>query len=152
MKPMLSPTFRKKVQMISHEELQKYLQDDYVTYLPKDGMNNIGRADIDELVEDFITYRTYAEEVDSTTTTTATIITGMEDWTDDDDDDDDDDDELEEEDGDIDLATATSEVQSIVTNSTEATPGNNHRFTWKRQHSLSSVGTSDCTSTEQQVT
>ena len=135
MKPMLSPTFRKKVQMISQDQLSKYLQGDYLTYLPNDGMNNVGKADIDELVEDFIAYRTYADELESTTTT---IITGMEDWDDDDDEDD------------IDLAN--SEVQSIVTNSTDdATPRNN-RFSWKQQqrrHSFSSIGTtSDCTSTE----
>ena len=63
MKRMMIPSFRKKVKMITHNQLDKYLQDDYLTYLPNDGMDNIGQVNVDELVEDFITYRTYVDEI-----------------------------------------------------------------------------------------
>ena len=63
MKPMLVPSFRKKVKMIPQSELNKYLQEDYLQYLPNDGMNGIGQADTNQLVEDFVSYRKYIDEI-----------------------------------------------------------------------------------------
>ena len=63
MKPMLVPSFRKKVKMIHQDELHKYLQEDYLTYLPDDGMKGIGQANTTELVEDFVSYRKYIDDV-----------------------------------------------------------------------------------------
>ena len=63
MKPMLVPSFRKKVKMIHQDELHKYLQEDYLKYLPDDGMKGIGQANTTELVEDFVSYRKYIDEV-----------------------------------------------------------------------------------------
>ena len=60
MKPMLVPSFRRKVKMIKESELPKYLQDDYVTYLPDD--MSTGKANTEELVEDFVSYRKYLDE------------------------------------------------------------------------------------------
>jgi hypothetical protein len=61
MKPMLAPAFRKKVKMIPEQDLHRYLQEGYQTYLP-DAMES-GKANTDDLVEDFVTYRKYLDEL-----------------------------------------------------------------------------------------
>jgi hypothetical protein len=69
MRPMLVPSFRRKVKICTESQLPKYLQKGYEAYLPDDF--ETGRASTKNLVEDFITYRRYVErdyneEVDGT--------------------------------------------------------------------------------------
>jgi hypothetical protein len=61
MKPMLAPAFRKRVKMITERDLHRYLQEGYQTYLP-DEMES-GQANTDDLVEDFVNYRKYLDEL-----------------------------------------------------------------------------------------
>lgn len=60
MKGMLAADFRKKVHMISEDEIPKFLEDGYEKYLP-DEMTS-GVADTTQMVQDFITYRKAIEE------------------------------------------------------------------------------------------
>jgi hypothetical protein len=59
MRPMLVPSFRRKVKICTESQLPKYLQKGYEAYLPDDF--ETGRASTKNLVEDFITYRRYVE-------------------------------------------------------------------------------------------
>eukprot|EP00339_Tiarina_fusa_P029991 CAMPEP_0117057156 /NCGR_PEP_ID=MMETSP0472-20121206/39666_1 /TAXON_ID=693140 ORGANISM="Tiarina fusus, Strain LIS" /NCGR_SAMPLE_ID=MMETSP0472 /ASSEMBLY_ACC=CAM_ASM_000603 /LENGTH=530 /DNA_ID=CAMNT_0004773903 /DNA_START=69 /DNA_END=1661 /DNA_ORIENTATION=+ len=60
MKPMLAPTFRRKVKVILADKLPKYLQEGFEAYLPDDMEH--GKADTDAIIEDFITFRKYFEQ------------------------------------------------------------------------------------------
>jgi hypothetical protein len=60
MKPMLGAEFRKKVAIIKDDELAQYLEEGYESYLPSDCTG--GKADAQELVEDFVAYRKKVEE------------------------------------------------------------------------------------------
>ena len=62
MKPMLIPSFRKKVKMIKEKQLYKYLQDGFEEFLPDE--MELGNADTDTMVEDFVAYRKYLDELD----------------------------------------------------------------------------------------
>lgn len=55
MKPMLASDFRKKVHVIPEADLSKYLHEGFETYLPDE--TDLGKADTDALVEDFVTFR-----------------------------------------------------------------------------------------------
>ena len=59
MKPMLSAQFRRKVRMISEKNLGKYLQEGFEEFLPNE--TAFGKADTENLVEDFVTYRKHVE-------------------------------------------------------------------------------------------
>ena len=59
MKPMLSPAFRKKVHMIPEEKLSKHLSPGFEAHLPNEF--KCGKADVPSMVQDFITFRKYAE-------------------------------------------------------------------------------------------
>lgn len=61
MKPMLAADFRKKVHMIHEEDLPNFFEEGFQAYLPSDCTKN-GKADTQELVEDFVTYRKKVEE------------------------------------------------------------------------------------------
>ena len=60
MKPMLAPSFRRKVKVILADKLPKYLEAGYEAYLPDD--MDEGQANTDVLVDDFIKYRKYYEQ------------------------------------------------------------------------------------------
>ena len=60
MKMVLRPDFRQKVKMIQESELHLYLNDNYEDYLPDD--MECGKANTDQMVQDFITYRKYIEK------------------------------------------------------------------------------------------
>jgi hypothetical protein len=62
MKPMLAPSFRRKVKICHESTISKYLQADYRRYLPDDFAT--GQASTEELVADFVTYRRYVERGD----------------------------------------------------------------------------------------
>ena len=59
MKPMLVPSFRKKVKMIHESQLPKYLQADFKSFLPDD--MECGTVDTTAIVKDFVTYRKHHE-------------------------------------------------------------------------------------------
>jgi hypothetical protein len=59
MKPMLAPSFRKKVKVIQENMLNKYLEDGIEAFLPDD--LETGEADTEALCLDFITYRKSVE-------------------------------------------------------------------------------------------
>lgn len=59
MKPMLAPSFRKKVKICQEHKISKYLQDDFEQYLPDDMQS--GRVDTNTIVTDFIAYRRFVE-------------------------------------------------------------------------------------------
>ena len=59
LKPMLSTTFRRKVHMIPVSELKDFLVSGYEKYLPEELAS--GRVQVDDLVQDFIRYRSYVE-------------------------------------------------------------------------------------------
>jgi hypothetical protein len=59
MRPMLSPQFRRKVHMIPEKKLHKYLQEGFEEFLPDD--TSLGKANTDQLVQDFVTYRKHVE-------------------------------------------------------------------------------------------
>eukprot|EP00529_Nitzschia_sp_RCC80_P024419 CAMPEP_0113486990 /NCGR_PEP_ID=MMETSP0014_2-20120614/25281_1 /TAXON_ID=2857 /ORGANISM="Nitzschia sp." /LENGTH=453 /DNA_ID=CAMNT_0000380679 /DNA_START=38 /DNA_END=1396 /DNA_ORIENTATION=- /assembly_acc=CAM_ASM_000159 len=59
MKPMLAPSFRRKVKICNESLLSRYLQRGYQKFLPDDF--ETGRASTKRLVNDFITYRRYVE-------------------------------------------------------------------------------------------
>ncbi|KAL3911143.1 MAG: hypothetical protein SGILL_007399 [Bacillariaceae sp.] len=63
MKPMLLPSFRRKVKIVKEDAIGKYLQADYLDFLPDD--MSTGSVPTDELVSDFITYRRYVERADA---------------------------------------------------------------------------------------
>jgi hypothetical protein len=60
MKPMLEPSFRKKVKVIQEKMLNKYLEDGIEAFLPDDF--ETGEADTEALCLDFITYRKFVEK------------------------------------------------------------------------------------------
>lgn len=60
MKPMLVPSFRKRVKICPEKKISKYLEDGYEHFLPDDMAS--GRANTDAMVQDFIVYRQYAEK------------------------------------------------------------------------------------------
>ena len=60
MKPMLAPSFRKKVKVIKESMLDVYLREGYQTFLPDD--LSTGRANTFQLAQDFVTYRKYMEQ------------------------------------------------------------------------------------------
>mmetsp|Transcript_43288 Transcript_43288/g.104867 ORF Transcript_43288/g.104867 Transcript_43288/m.104867 type:complete len:483 (+) Transcript_43288:259-1707(+) len=59
MRPMLAPSFRRKVKICNESLLSRYLQKGYQKFLPDDF--ETGRASTKRLVDDFITYRRYVE-------------------------------------------------------------------------------------------
>ena len=59
MKPMLAPSFRKKVKVIKERMLHKYLKEGFENYLPDD--LSCGRENTEALVRDFIAWRKCAE-------------------------------------------------------------------------------------------
>ena len=60
MKPMLVPSFRKKVHMIPEDKLKDFLEPGCESYLPNEF--ECGTASVATLVEDFISFRKYVEE------------------------------------------------------------------------------------------
>lgn len=60
MKPMLAPSFRKRVKICPESKIAKYLAADYRIHLPDDMTSGI--ANTDEMVHDFLTYRTAVEK------------------------------------------------------------------------------------------
>eukprot|EP00797_Seminavis_robusta_P027170 Sro505_g156210.3 (179) ;mRNA; r:48009-48545 len=62
MRPMLAPSFRKRVKMIPESKVSKYLMDvpDLSNYLPDD--MKTGKANTCAMVQDFISYRQYVEQ------------------------------------------------------------------------------------------
>ncbi len=61
MKPMLAPDFRMKVHVIPESELPKFMEQGYESYLPSEMAG--GKADVAELVQDFVTYRKRVEAI-----------------------------------------------------------------------------------------
>ena len=59
MRPMLAPDFRKKVHVIPESKIAEHLEHGFETYLPDE--TELGKADTDALVEDFVTYRKAVE-------------------------------------------------------------------------------------------
>jgi hypothetical protein len=59
MKPMLAPSFRRKVKVILADKLPKYLEQGFEEYLPDE--MEYGKADTDAIVQDFVTFRKYYE-------------------------------------------------------------------------------------------
>jgi hypothetical protein len=59
MRPMLAPSFRKKVKVVLRDKLPKYLAPGFEEFLP-DEMEG-GQANTEDIVQDFITYRKYYE-------------------------------------------------------------------------------------------
>lgn len=59
MKPMLAPSFRKRVKICNEIKISKYLAPDFESYLPDDMES--GQAKMDDIVQDFICFRRYAE-------------------------------------------------------------------------------------------
>ncbi len=59
MKPMLAPSFRKRVKICNESKIAKYLAPDFAAYLPDD--MSTGRVPTDAIVSDFISYRQYVE-------------------------------------------------------------------------------------------
>ena len=60
MKLVLASDFRQKVKMIPESDLHLYLNDNYEQYLPDD--MECGKANTQDMVQDFITYRKYIEK------------------------------------------------------------------------------------------
>jgi CRAL/TRIO domain len=60
MKPMLAPSFRKRVKICPEFQMAKYLAPGYQTFLPND--MKTGQANTDAMVVDFIAYRQYVEQ------------------------------------------------------------------------------------------
>jgi CRAL/TRIO domain len=69
MKPMLAPSFRRKVKICNESQLEMYLQCGYEKHLPDDFES--GKASTQRLVDDFITYRRYVERDYNDEATTA---------------------------------------------------------------------------------
>ena len=59
MKPMLLPSFRRKVKICPESKISKYLQPGFEKYLPDDMQT--GTANTEELVNDFIAFREHVE-------------------------------------------------------------------------------------------
>ena len=59
MKPMLVPSFRKKVKMIHESLLPKYLQEGFESFLPDDMES--GTVDTEAIVKDFVAFRKHTE-------------------------------------------------------------------------------------------
>jgi hypothetical protein len=62
MKPMLARSFRQKVKMIPEKDLDKYLEKGYQAHLPDD--MECGQSSAEEMVEDFVAYRKYLNELE----------------------------------------------------------------------------------------
>jgi hypothetical protein len=60
MRPMLAPSFRKKVKVIKEAMLPKYLMEGYENFLPDDLAT--GSVNTASLAEDFVTYRMSVEK------------------------------------------------------------------------------------------
>lgn len=60
MRPMLAPSFRKKVKVIKEPMLPKYLMEGYEEFLPDDFAT--GQLHTQSLVQDFVTYRKHVEK------------------------------------------------------------------------------------------
>lgn len=60
MKPMLAPSFRKRVKICPESKISKYLAKDYLKHLPND--MKTGKANTDQMVVDYIAYRQYVEQ------------------------------------------------------------------------------------------
>ena len=60
MKPMLAPSFRKKVKVIQETMLDKYLKEGFENFLPDDVES--GLVDTEQLCLDFVAFRKYAEK------------------------------------------------------------------------------------------
>ena len=69
MKPMLIPSFRRKVKICNEKDISKYLKSDYQKYLPDDMKS--GTVPTDKLVADFIAYREHVEGFDDTKSVTS---------------------------------------------------------------------------------
>lgn len=61
MKTMLTPSFRRKVRTVRQDKLYKYLEVGFETFLP-DEIRGLGQADTHQLVQDYVSYREYADE------------------------------------------------------------------------------------------
>ncbi|CAB9516596.1 expressed unknown protein [Seminavis robusta] len=59
MRPMLAPSFRKRVKICPESKISKYLQPGFEKFLPDDMQT--GQADTDAMVRDFIAYRDHVE-------------------------------------------------------------------------------------------
>lgn len=59
MKPMLAPSFRKRVKICNEDKIAKYLQSSFEDFLPDD--MKTGRANTQQMLEDFISFRRFAE-------------------------------------------------------------------------------------------
>eukprot|EP00797_Seminavis_robusta_P006934 Sro146_g067590.1 n/a (297) ;mRNA; f:64802-65692 len=59
MRPMLAPSFRKRVKIVPESKIHKYLAPGFEQFLPDDMKS--GRANTDAMVEDFIAYRVCVE-------------------------------------------------------------------------------------------
>jgi hypothetical protein len=60
MRPMLAPSFRKKVKVIKEAMLPKYHMEGYENFLPDDfATGSVNKA---SLAEDFVTYRMSVEK------------------------------------------------------------------------------------------
>lgn len=70
MKVVLSADFRKKVKVIPESKLSQYLLDGYDEFLPNE--TELGTADTDRIVQDFVAYRTRVEKEDTTNGSTTT--------------------------------------------------------------------------------
>lgn len=60
MKPMLAPSFRKKVHMIPEKDLMKFLQPGFEKHLPDEFAQ--GRNSVEQLASDYVTFRRYVED------------------------------------------------------------------------------------------
>ncbi|CAB9502098.1 expressed unknown protein [Seminavis robusta] len=60
MKPMLAPSFQKKVKIVPESKIHKYLAPGFEQVLPNDMQS--GQANTDAMVVDFIAYRQYVEQ------------------------------------------------------------------------------------------
>lgn len=63
MKPMLAPSFRKKVKVIKEAKLEDYLMEGFENYLPDDLAT--GSVDTFQLARDFVTFRKHIEKGNS---------------------------------------------------------------------------------------
>lgn len=60
MRPMLAPSFRKRVKICPEFKIAKYLAPDFQTFLPDDMSS--GTANTDDMVNDFLKYRVSVEK------------------------------------------------------------------------------------------
>lgn len=59
-KPMMSTNFRRRIRIIPEQKLHLFLQDGFEQYLPDE--MELGKANTDDMVADYNTYRQYLDE------------------------------------------------------------------------------------------